>query len=88
METHPLSTPGPVCVCERVLTPAEEWRQAPAQRVGPRRHKDEQRPLPGQHADGGEGSCDDEVSVDGDHRQRDHGADPEEGTAEGIQLAA
>lgn len=71
-----------------VLTPAEERRQAPAQRVDPGRREDEQGPLPRQHTDGGQRPRDDEVAVDGDHRQRDHGADPEESAAEGVQLAA
>lgn len=71
-----------------VLTPAEERRQAPAQRIRPHRQQDEERPFPWQHADGGQRARDDEVTVDGDHHQRDHGADPKEGAAEGVELAA
>lgn len=70
-----------------VLTPAEERRQAPAQGVQPRRHDDEEGPFSWQHPDGGQRSRDDEVAVDSDHRQRDHGADPEESAAERVQLA-
>lgn len=71
-----------------VLTPAEERRQAPAEGIGPGPHEDEQGPPPRHHPDGGQRSRDDEVAVEGDHRQRDHGADPEESAAERVQLAA
>lgn len=75
------------CGVLRVLTPSEERRQAPAQRVRPGRHEDEESPLPRQHSNGCERPRDDEVTVDSDHRHRDHGADPKQSATEGIELA-
>lgn len=75
------------CGVSRVLTPAEERRQAPAQRVGPGHHEDDEGPLPRQHSNGCERPRDDEVTVDSDHRHCDHGADPKQSATESIQLA-
>lgn len=75
-----------MCVC--VPTPAKEGGQAPAQWVDPDSHEDDEGPFPWQHTDRGQRSRDDKVSVDGDHCQRDHGADPKESTTEGVELTA
>lgn len=71
-----------------ILTPAEEGRQAPAGGVEPGEGHDAQG-LPARHGpQGGQGPGDHHVAVHGDHRQRHHAADAEQGPAEGVQLAA
>lgn len=72
----------------QTLTPAQERRQAPGQRVEPHQADVDASAPPGGPLDGPQRFGDDDVAVDRDGEQVDHGGDSKQGPAEGVHLTA
>lgn len=70
------------------LTPAQQRSQAPEQRVEPHQQDDEAGSPLRRPANGLQGLGDDDVAVDGDSQQVDHGCYPKQGPTEGIHFTA
>ena len=74
--------------CEAPLTPTQQGRQTPGQRVEPDQ-QDHHHGAPARDpADGLQGLGDDDVAVQGDGQQVDHGGDAEQRPAECVHLTA
>lgn len=70
------------------LTPSNQRRQTPRQRVKPNQDDRQRSSALGVPVDGLQGLGDHDVAVNGDGQQGDHGGDTEQGAAERVHFTA